>query len=182
MPRAPRHTPGGYVYHVLNRGIARRTLFHKPADYDAFRRVPEESLQRHPTRLLAYCLMPTHWRFVFWPKHDGQLTNLLRWLTLTHSDRWHTHYHSIGSGNVYQNRFKAFAVAEDEYLYAVLCYVERNPVQAGLVRRAQDLGVDVATGSAGLCRTRQRETMEVNKPALVQTRANIAARQDEGNR
>src|SRR5947209_14045888 len=138
MPRTARQTPGGYVYHVLNRGTARLKLFRKPADYDAFLRVLEEAQQRCPTRLLAYCLMPTHWHLVLWPEHDGQLSRLLRWLTLTHSVRWHTHRHSTGSGHVYQNRFKAFPVEQDEHLYAVLRYVERNPLRAGLVARAEE--------------------------------------------
>ena len=137
--RDPRATPpGGYVYHALNRGTAHLTLFRKPADYDAFRRILKEALGRHPTRLLGYCLMPTHWHVVLWPERDGQLTALLRWLALTHSVRWQAHYHSVGSGHVYQNRFKAFPVAEDEHLLALLRYVERNPLRAGLVRRAED--------------------------------------------
>src|SRR5260370_19957288 len=82
--------------------------------------------------------MPTHWHLVLWPAADGELTSFLRWLTLTHSIRWHKHYHSTGSGHVYQNRFKAFVVAEDEHLLSVLRYVERNPVRAGLVRRAEE--------------------------------------------
>ena len=82
--------------------------------------------------------MPTHGHLVLWPTAGGALTAFLRWLTLTHSVRWHTHYHSTGSGHVYQNRFKAFAVAQDEHLLAVLRYVERNPQRAGLVRRSED--------------------------------------------
>jgi putative transposase len=82
--------------------------------------------------------MPTHWHLVLWPAADGELTSFLRWLTLTHSVRWHKHHHSTGSGHVYQNRFKAFAVAEDDHLLAVLRYVERNALRAGLVRRAED--------------------------------------------
>ncbi len=113
------------------------TLFHKPADYDAFLRVLDEALQLYPTRMLAYCVMPTHWHFVLWPEQDGQLTQLLRWLTLTHSVRWHKHYHSTGSGHVYQNRFKAFPIEQDEHLYTVLRYVERNALRAGLVERAE---------------------------------------------
>jgi putative transposase len=138
MPRQPRHTPGGFVYHVLNRGTARLVLFRKPADYDAFQRVLEEALQKYPTRLLAYCVMPSHWHFVLWPEQDGQLTQLLRWLTLTHSVRWQTQRHARGSGHVYQNRFKAFPVQDDEHLYRVIRYVERNPVRANLVHRAED--------------------------------------------
>jgi len=39
MPRMRRNAPGGLVYHVLNRGVGRRTLFHKDEDYAAFERV-----------------------------------------------------------------------------------------------------------------------------------------------
>ena len=138
MPRNARQTPGGYVYHVLNRAAAHLTLFAKPADYDAFVDLLDEALAKHPCRLLAYCVMPTHWHFVLWPQGDGEMSALLRWLTLTHAVRWQTHFHCIGSGHVYQNRFKAFPVAEDDHLYAVLRYVERNPLRAGLVKHVCD--------------------------------------------
>jgi putative transposase len=137
MPRSARQTPGGYVYHALNRGTARLKLFRKAADYAAFLRVLDEARERHPLRLLGYCLMPTHWHVVLWPAGDGELTAFLRWLTLTHSVRWHKQYHSTGSGHVYQNRFKAFAISEDQHLLTVLRYVERNALRAGLVQRAE---------------------------------------------
>jgi REP-associated tyrosine transposase len=98
----------------------------------------DEALEQHPIRVLGYCLMPTHWHLVLWPSADGELSSFLRWLTLTHSVRWHKHHHSTGSGHVYQNRFKAFAVAEDEHLLTVLRYVEGNPLRAGLVQRSED--------------------------------------------
>jgi putative transposase len=44
MSRGPRHAPGGYVYHALNRAVARLPLFEKPADYGAFERVLAEAL------------------------------------------------------------------------------------------------------------------------------------------
>jgi hypothetical protein len=73
MPRGPRNAPGGVVYHCLNRGVARATLFHKDGDYAAFERVLAEGMARHPTRLLAYCLMPNHWHAVLWPRRDGEV-------------------------------------------------------------------------------------------------------------
>jgi hypothetical protein len=39
---------------------------------------------------------------------------------------------------LYQGRFKSFPVQADDHLYAVLRYVERNALRAGLVQRAQD--------------------------------------------
>ena len=43
MPRRKRVCPRGDVFHVLNRAVARLTLFEKPADYDAFLRVIDEN-------------------------------------------------------------------------------------------------------------------------------------------
>jgi len=69
---------------------------------------------------------------------DHEVSDFLRWLTVTHAQRRHVHYHSSGSGDLYQGRYKSFPVESDEHLYMVLCYVERNPLRANLVERAQD--------------------------------------------
>jgi putative transposase len=138
MPRSARQTPGGYVYHAINCAAARMKCFRKTADYAAFLRVLDEALERHPIRLLGYCVMPTHWDLVLWPAADREMASFLRWLTLTHSVRWHKHHHSTGSGHVYQNRFKAFPIAKGEHLWTVLRYVERNALRAGFVKRAEE--------------------------------------------
>ena len=56
MPRTARSCSGGYTYHVLNRGNAWATVFHKPDDYDAFLDVMAEASIRSQMRILAYCL------------------------------------------------------------------------------------------------------------------------------
>lgn len=137
MPRVARQAPGGLVYHALNRGVARLPLFQKDGDYEAFEQVMSRALQKHPTRILAYCLMPNHWHMVLWPRQDGELTAFLRWLTHTHTMRWHAHHHTGGTGHLYQGRFKAFPVESDDHLLTVLRYVERNPLRANLVKVAQ---------------------------------------------
>ena len=39
---------------------------------------------------------------------------------------------------MWQGRFKAFPIEQDDHLLVVLRYIERNPVRAGLVARAED--------------------------------------------
>ena len=79
MPRTARNAPGGLVYHVLNRAVARLPLFEKDGDYEAFERVLALAMEKHPTRLLAYCLMPNHWHMVLWPRADGELSRHPLW-------------------------------------------------------------------------------------------------------
>ncbi len=138
MGRPKRVADGGLVYHVLNRANARMPIFDKPEDYAAFERVLEEAVERTKMRLLAYCVLSTHWHMVLWPQEDGELSRFTGWLTLTHTQRWHAHRHSTGSGHVYQGRFKSFPVQDDEHFYTVCRYVERNALRANLVRRAED--------------------------------------------
>ncbi|MDR3633584.1 MAG: transposase [Isosphaeraceae bacterium] len=138
MGRPPRAAAGGLIYHALNRANARRTIFEDRGDYGAFLGVLAEALAGHPTRLLADCIMPTHFHLVLWPRADGELSDFMRWLTLTHTQRWHAHLRSAGTGHLYQGRFKAFPVEGDEHFLTVCRYVERNALRAGLVARAED--------------------------------------------
>jgi putative transposase len=136
MPRRLRHAAGGYVYHVLNRSVGRATLFPKAVDFEAFIPVLTKAHERLPIRLLAYCFMSNHWHLVLWPQKDGELSEFMRWLTVTHTQRWHAHFHTQGTGPLYQGRFKSFPIAADDHLLTVLRYVERNPLRAGLVSSA----------------------------------------------
>lgn len=132
MPRPHRSLPGGYCYHVLNRGNARQRVFHKDEDFAAFVTLFDEAQERScPMRILAYCLMPNHFHLVLWPRGDGDVSRWMQWIQTTHVRRYHEHYHA--SGHVWQGRFKAFPIQEDEHLLTVLRYVERNPFRAGLV-------------------------------------------------
>jgi len=137
MPRQKRLDEAGVTYHAINRGNARMTIFHKPEDYDAFIRIVAEGLERYQVELFSFTLMPNHWHFVLRPGQDGEMGRLLRWVTATHSLRYHGHYHTRGYGHIYQARFKSFPVQNDAHFYALCRYVERNPVRAKLVAKAE---------------------------------------------
>ena len=137
MPRRLRSSTGGYVYHVLNRAVGRARIFAKSGDYAAFEKVLREAKDWRAMRVLAYCLMPNHWHMVVWPYHDGDLSEFFRWLTVTHTQRWHAHHHSAGTGPLYQGRFKSFPIEADDHLLTVCRYVERNALRAGLMPRAE---------------------------------------------
>jgi len=120
----------------MNRGNHRAEVFHSDTDYAAFTALLRRACARAPMRLLAYCLMPNHFHLVLWPYGDGDLGRWMQWLLTAHVHAYRQVQRSIG--HVWQGRFKAFPIAEDRHLLIVLRYVERNPLRAGLVERAED--------------------------------------------
>lgn len=136
MARPLRNTPGGYCYHVLSRGNGRQTVFHKAGDYEAFVGLFAAAQEVVPMRVLAYCLMPNHFHLVLWPRGDGDLSRWMQWILTTHVRRYHRNHAT--SGHVWQGRFKAFPIQENEHLLTVLRYAERNPLRAGLVEKPLD--------------------------------------------
>jgi len=147
MGRAPRVDLGGHVYHVLNRANARKRIFDDEYDYVAFEKVLRQAQDRAGMRLLAWCIMPNHWHLVIHPRGDGDLSSFMRWLTLTHTKRWHAHRQSVGHGHLYQGRYKSFLVEEESYLHTACRYVERNALRAGLVDPLEGRAEDWRWGS-----------------------------------
>ena len=137
MPRPNRAAPGGFPFHVLNRAVGRRTLFASAADYEAFVETVAEALRTRPMRICGYCVMPNHWHMVLWPEHDGDLSAFVQHFTNLHVKRWKLAHHEVGHGHLYQGRFKSFPIQTDDSFHTVVRYVERNPLRANLVARAE---------------------------------------------
>lgn len=136
MPRPKRADEKDAIYHALNRANGRSTIFQKDADYEAFENILAEGLPKYPCRILSYQLMPNHWHLVLQPTADGGMSGFLRWVSLTHTMRYHAHYQTAGEGHVYQGRFKSFPVQDDDHFHVLCRYVERNAKRAGLVEQA----------------------------------------------
>jgi putative transposase len=138
MARTKRICPAGEVFHVLNRAVARLTIFEKPEDFAAFMRVVEETWEIVPLPIYAMVAMPNHWHFVVRPDSSDQVSELFRRLTVMHTMRWHADYKTGGTGHLYQGRFKSFPIQTDGHLLTVMCYVERSPVRANLIELAEN--------------------------------------------
>lgn len=136
MPRPKRIALGGYVYHVLNRANGRLRIFRKDDDFLGFEKILADAASRFPMRLCGYCILSNHWHLLLWPRGDDDLPAFMRWVTLTHTQRYHSSHATIGIGHLYQGRYKSFPVQSDRHYLSVLRYIEANPLRAGLVRRA----------------------------------------------
>jgi putative transposase len=137
MGRPLRKAAGGLIYHVWNRANGNLQIFDDETDYATFEKALTQAVERTGMRLLAWCFMPNHWHLVLWPRKEGDLSEFMRWLSLTHTQRWHSRRRDAGSGHLYQGRFKSFPVQEDNHFLTIVRHIERNPLRAKLVKRAE---------------------------------------------
>ena len=80
--------------------------------------------------------MPNYFHLVIRLRADVDLGRWVQPLLMAHARRYHRQYGT--SGHVWQGRFKAFIIQDDDHLRTVLRYVERNALRAELVARAAD--------------------------------------------
>lgn len=132
MPRAARLDVGGYPYHVINRAVMNLPIFRSDSDYRLFEELLFDTAKETGMRILAYCLMPNHWHLLLFPERDGDLGLFMHRLTNIHTRRFRTLTDTIGTGPLYQGRYKSFIIETDRHLLTVLKYVERNAVRARL--------------------------------------------------
>ncbi len=137
MPRRAQFC-GEFIYHVLNRAAKRARLFESRDDFVTAEILLARARAATAMRLLDYCTMPNHFHLILWPTSGSQLSQFMRRFTGGHAQAWQTMRGTTGSGAVYQGRYKAIPVQSGRHFYNVCRYVQRNPLRAGLVARAEE--------------------------------------------
>lgn len=83
----------------------------------------------------AYCLMTNHVHFIAVPANDTSLSRAFHDLHTVYTMRFNQRTGECG--HLFQGRFFSTVLDETD-LWAAVRYVERNPVRAGLVDRAEE--------------------------------------------
>jgi len=129
VPRKPRIEIPGF-YHVLNRGVERRVVFGEPQDFEKFEKLLEELSRSFGVRVHNFCLMSNHYHLLL-SIDKPVLSKFMRQLNASYAIYFNKKYDR--SGHLWQGRFKSWFVSDEAYLYALMLYIEQNPVRAGIV-------------------------------------------------
>ncbi len=129
MPRQAREVSESGFYHVMLRGINRMQLFYDDDD----RREFLIRLTRYKSEcdfgLLAWCLMGNHVHLLV-KVGTSDLSVIMKKLELSYSHYYASKYD--WRGYLFQGRYKSKPIDEDRYLLAVVRYIHRNPLEAGM--------------------------------------------------
>lgn len=134
MPRLARNVHAGVPHHITQRGNRRADVFFTDEDRETFLRWLGEYAEACAVEILAYCLMTNHVHLIAVPADAEGLHRMLKPLHMRYAQR--VNRAQGWRGHLWQGRF--FSSALDEaYMWAAIRYVERNPVRAGMVRKAE---------------------------------------------
>lgn len=147
MPRLARTVFSRVPHHLTQRGNRREDVFFTDDDRKAYLKWLGEYAKKHKVEILAYCLMTNHIHLVAVPAAEEGLHGMLKPLHMRYAQRVNR---SRGwTGHLWQGRFFSSALDED-YLWAAVRYIERNPVRAKMVRRAENYRWSSAKAHCGL--------------------------------
>lgn len=135
MPRIARLVIPGVPHHVIQRGNRRQSVFFSDEDKSLYIRILKSQGKEKGIRFWAYCLMGNHVHFIAVPKFSDSLSR-----GIGEAHRRYTNLINIREdwkGYLWQGRFLSFPL-DDTHLFATARYIERNPVRARLVLKAED--------------------------------------------
>ena len=128
----------GGVYHVYSRGHNKMVVFRDNQDYEFFLQRLAEILSLEPTkhrwlkplpkdsfRILSYCLMPNHFHFMIRQETKLPISKLIAKLLTSYGMYFNKKYGQVGA--IFQSKYKAKEVNNDEYLVPLSAYIHRNP-------------------------------------------------------
>ena len=147
MPRTARIVVPETPYHITQRGNRREDVFFSDADRQAYLDLLAEYAAMHGLNIQAYCLMPNHVHLVAVPGTADALSGTLKPVHCRYVQ--HVNWTHGLTGRLWQGRFFSCAL-DDAHFLAAVRYVERNPVRAGLVSRAEEYLWSSAAAHCGL--------------------------------
>jgi putative transposase len=147
MPRTARSVFAHMPHHITQRGNRREDVFFDDEDRETYLMWLGEYAAKFKVEVAAYCLMTNHIHLVLIPSTEDGLQNLLKPLHMRYAQRLNRQRQQ--QGHVWQGRYFSSAL-DGDYFRAALRYVERNPVRARMVRKAENYEWSSARGHCGV--------------------------------
>lgn len=135
MARMARIVIPNIPHHVTQRGNRSQEVFFSDKDKLAYLNLLHKYAQNAGLTFWAYCLMDNHVHLIAVPKKEDSLAK-----GIGNTHKYYTrmiNFRENWRGYLWQGRFSSFPL-DEKYLYAAIRYVERNPVRAGIVKKAED--------------------------------------------
>jgi putative transposase len=136
MPRIARVVAVSYPHHITQRGNNRADVFFDDEDRAYYIKTLKKYCLKWRVKIWAYCLMSNHVHLLAVPASEESLAQCIGRTNLMYTQYANRKYQR--SGRLWQNRFFSTIVEDKPYVWAVVRYIELNPVKAKQVQKPED--------------------------------------------
>ena len=119
-------------YHIVNRGVERRTIFYDSEDYLKFLDILDDSANTYNFSLFSFALMNNHYHLLI-QTTGMNLSMIMRQINSRYSIYFNNKYKRVGP--LWQGRFKSWYVYDEKYLNTLVRYIEFNPIKANITKK-----------------------------------------------
>ena len=137
MPRIARVCAVNYPHHITQRENNREDVFFDDEDKAFYLKTLSDYSKKWGLDIWAYCLMTNHVHILVTPEQEESLARGIGGTNLVYTQYINRKYKR--SGRLWQNRFYSTIIEKEPYSWAVIRYIERNPVKTGLVKKGKRL-------------------------------------------
>ncbi len=132
MPRKPRFFLPDISVHIVQRGHSCEPVFFENDDYQAYLGWLKEAADRYCCDIHAYVLMSNHIHILATPREKQSISRMMQYVGRRYVPYINQTYGT--SGSLWEGRFKASLISDEDYLLTCMRYIELNPLRASMVK------------------------------------------------
>ncbi|SMN01756.1 Transposase and inactivated derivatives [uncultured Candidatus Thioglobus sp.] len=132
MPRQPRLIIKDQPHHIIQRGNNKQIIFVADEDYQFYLKTLKDACIKYHCHLHAYVLMTNHVHLLITPKSDDGVSAVMQYIGRIYV-RYFNDLHQK-TGTLWEGRYKSAVIDSENYLLTCYCYIEQNPLRAGMVK------------------------------------------------
>ncbi|MEA3560928.1 MAG: transposase, partial [Candidatus Omnitrophota bacterium] len=122
-------------YHVIQRGIEKKSIFISDNDKERFLLYLASAHTTYNAIIHTYILMNNHYHLIL-ETPRANLSKIMHYLNTSYAVYYNTKRKRVGP--LYQGRFKAILIQQDEYLHHLSRYIHLNPVRTDMVKSPEE--------------------------------------------
>lgn len=136
MARRPRCFIDGQPQHVIVRGNNRTPVFTSAKDFLYFELCLGKAAVEFGVAIHALVLMSNHVHLLATPATPQSLPKAIQSIGRRYVQHFNCRHHRTGT--LWEGRYRSTLVDTRRYFLTCMCYIERNPERAGIVKHLED--------------------------------------------
>lgn len=131
MGRKPRIEYYGAIYHIIQRGNNRKSIFKEDREKAYLLEILSETKEIFDFKIFAYVIMNNHYHFLI-QAFNIPISKIMHRINTRYAKYYN--YKMKRTGPVFEDRYTGILVQDEGYLFTLIRYIHNNPVSAKICK------------------------------------------------